>query len=283
MRPEFEEKQYEGYFNVELDRRSSFFFPLGQAEEGILGFDAGAFSNSRSLFWGLGYPFFFRNIYRGATVRELAEEMNSDIEDFLNECDKIRVNLLFQYKRSDYLIESNAREWNSWNCPYYRYSISARQQNLLMRLHQRFNNEVLILYAAPAFHTYAELLSNYQSRSIISNSNFREAFELDNHRRNTFTSSGNYSIAFSNPERFENFDLFQRIQEFQPSEQRSNKEIINEFVQTVEDVMNHDEQYGPIFKELNSALEGMSQRLLRNFFVMINFKFLTDVQWVVAF
>ena len=51
MRPDFEEKVYKSYFNVELAKKAKF-YPIGQVEEGILGFDSSFYvSKSRIFYW----------------------------------------------------------------------------------------------------------------------------------------------------------------------------------------------------------------------------------------
>jgi hypothetical protein len=49
MKPRFEEKTFESYFNTELDQRASIYFPFGQVQEGGIGADASAMSRSRRL------------------------------------------------------------------------------------------------------------------------------------------------------------------------------------------------------------------------------------------
>ena len=44
MDARYEEKTFESYFNNELDRKTSIYFPLGQVQEGVLGLDSVAHS-----------------------------------------------------------------------------------------------------------------------------------------------------------------------------------------------------------------------------------------------
>jgi hypothetical protein len=44
MKATFEEKTYESYFNSELARRSSIYYPIGQAQKRLLGFDSPAYT-----------------------------------------------------------------------------------------------------------------------------------------------------------------------------------------------------------------------------------------------
>lgn len=49
MRPDFEEKVYESYFNVELAKKAKF-YPIGQVEKGIFGFDSSFYVSKRRFF-----------------------------------------------------------------------------------------------------------------------------------------------------------------------------------------------------------------------------------------
>ena len=70
----------------------------------------------------------------------------------------IRANIFFQYKRSEYLVTSQASEWAHWMRPYFRYDIYPEQQALLEHLNSKFQQSVLILYAAPALQDVNELV-----------------------------------------------------------------------------------------------------------------------------
>jgi len=98
MRTSFEEKTYENFFNSELDRQSNIYFPLGQVQEGFLGFDSSADSRNRRLWRQLGFPFWFTPPFSGVELREIAREMERYLEITIDELPPIRANLLFQYK-----------------------------------------------------------------------------------------------------------------------------------------------------------------------------------------
>jgi hypothetical protein len=151
MRSTFEEKTYENYFNSELDRRSEIFFPLGQVQEGSLGFDASAFSNNRQLWRRLGHPFWFFHPFRGAPLQEIADEMEHVLQHEIENVPKMKANVLFQYKKPEYIKQSNGSEWYLWNRSYYRYDIYQEQQELLMHIHRKFKGSILLIYAAPQF------------------------------------------------------------------------------------------------------------------------------------
>lgn len=98
MRSEFEEKTYESYFNSELDKFTNIYFPLGQVQEGSLGFDSSAYSKNRKLWRNLGSPFFWQPRFKGYELREIADEMERSLGIHINNLPKIKINILFQYK-----------------------------------------------------------------------------------------------------------------------------------------------------------------------------------------
>ena len=66
----YEEKTFESYFNNELDRKTSIYFPLGQVQEGVLGLDSVAHSRGWFLWRKLGYPFWLSPQFSGVELRE---------------------------------------------------------------------------------------------------------------------------------------------------------------------------------------------------------------------
>ena len=285
MTATFEEKSYEQYFNVELAERSSIFFPLGQVQEGKLGFDAGSFSRNRRFWRHLGFPHWFFPHFDGADLRELADEMEHYLGIALDHIPRMKSNLLFQYKRPEYIGEPTGKEWNNWNTPYYRYDIYKEQQDLLFHLSKKFGDRVLILYACPATHNVHELVDFYKDGQVILNSNFRKASELQGHDRNTYVKAGTYSIACSDPERFENFDLIKTIENFKrENNERSdnNRLFIINFRKLLLENLNETE-YANSLRKLNEEIEYyINFPLLYSFLVLTNFKTLTGIQWLVT-
>ena len=126
----FEEKTYENYFNAELDRRSRIFFPPGQVQEGLLGFDSSADSRNRFLWRRLGYPFWFFPHFSGVKLREVAIDLERWLNMVIDDIPQIRANLIFQYKKPEFMITANSKEWQYWNEPYYRYNLYQIQKHL---------------------------------------------------------------------------------------------------------------------------------------------------------
>ncbi len=170
----YEEKTFESYFNNELDNKSSIYFPLGQVQEGVIGADSVSYSTHRRLWQKLGYPWFrFHSPFSGVDFKEMACEMEHFLTETVDNIPPIKVNLLFQYKRAEYLKLTTSKQWSSWTQPYYRYSINQEQQKLLDNLESKFGTQVLILYAAPAaVKNIDELVELKRKNKIIDNTNF---------------------------------------------------------------------------------------------------------------
>jgi len=81
--------------------------------------------------------------------------------------------IFLQFKLSDYLQRSSAKEWNLFNGPYYRMHLRpirlSEQHNLLLEWDQHGNE---VFYVAPEFHTQDELNRFYLLCSIVNNSAF---------------------------------------------------------------------------------------------------------------
>ncbi|MEK3879187.1 hypothetical protein [Paenibacillus sp. FSL M7-0420] len=281
MRVTFEEKTYENYFNLELGQRSDIYFPLGQVQEGDLGFDASAYSIDTKMWSIMGCS---SSDYSGSRLRNIAEIMEKYLNKKINDLPKMKANILFQYKRPEYFTNSRASEWHYWNTPYYRYNIYKEQQELLMEIHNNLGSKVLAIYASPALHKVDELVDRYIKKQIIKYSNFKRVVDLNNHHRNTYTKSGNYSIACSEPEYIENHDINQLIDELDDDnlEDQENRDFVIKFRKGIEIITLENKIYSEAFSLLNEKYRHLKEyELLYSFFVMRNFRQLTGSQWLV--
>jgi len=284
MRIRYEEKTFEGYFNIELANCADVYFPLGQVQEGSIGADAVALTRNRWLWRRLGHPYWFRLKYQGLPFREIAEEMECFLEKEIGNIPDIKVNVFFQYKRSEYLTSTQASEWAHWLRPYFRYDICREQQALLEHLNSKFQKSVLILYAAPALQDVNELVDYHCNRKIVAHTNFRPATDLAGHGKNTFAEAGTHSWACSEPVRHEYFDLLGNLRE-QRSPDQKNSESIIALSKGVSEVLLESslaqaflalvEQYG--ISQIERSLP-----LLNAHFVMAAFREITGVQWVAS-
>jgi hypothetical protein len=287
MRATFEEKTYENYFNVELDRVTEIFFPLGQVQEGNLGFDASAHSRNHRLWRMLGYPFWFFPPFAGIDLREIADEMEHHLGRIIRDVPRMRANLIFQYKKPEFITIFFGREWEHWDQPYFRYDIYQEQQELLMHIHNTLGTMVLVIYAAPAIQDINELVRIHSERKLIENSNFKKASELNLHHRNTYIQAGTHSIACSEPEKIENFDLLNVLNSLNGESNSDygddyNRQFIINFRKKIESIVRENNYFATSFKTLNASLEGLKKyELLYSFLVMVNFRQLTGTQWLI--
>lgn len=285
MKPGFEEKTFESYFNTELNRRASIYFPFGQVQEGGMGADASAMSRSRRLWWHLGHPFFFHVPFSGVSLREMADEMEHVLGVDIDHIPDMKANLLFQYKRPKRISSPRGAEWHHWNESYYRYDIYKEQQALLSHLAAKFGSRALILYASPALNDVDDLVAAKRQRKLIEHTNFRPAADLDGHHRNTYIRAGTHSVACSEPERFEPFDLLAKLKEFDKGQRDKNREFIKKFAGEVRTAVLADGALGHAFRsELSEYTEAGIDRypLLFAMLSMQKFRELSGVQWVVA-
>lgn len=285
MQSRYEEKTFESYFNTELDRKTSIYFPFGQVQEGGIGADASGFSRSRSLWRRLGHPYFFHAPFAGVDLREVADEMEMYLGIEIKNIPSMKANLLFQYKRPELVTTKRGSEWHHWNQQYFRYDIYKKQQELLTHIASKFGSEALVLYASPALADINDLVYAKKRGRIIEKTNFRPASDLTGHHRNTYIKAGTHSIACSEPERFEQFDLLTRLERLENIQSVGNTEFIIQFAKGVRGTVTDDILLG---KAYQSEIQAYVEAGIENyplFFSMISmgvFRELSGVQWVLA-
>jgi len=286
MRVNFEEKTYENYFNIELSSKSNVIFPLGQVQEGFTGFDSSSYSNNRKLWRLFGYTFLFIPPFHGVDFHDIANILENELKIYIDNLPKLKANILFQYKRPEYLINSTAKEWPYWNQEYYRYDIYKEQHDLLIYLSDKFHKDVLILYASPAINNINNLIDAYKNKKIIKLSNFKKATDLRSHKRNTYNVAGTYSLAFSEPTKIDNINLLEMINTINAEyiKDDNNTNFIISFRNRITSLI---KEYEPLSNELiflNDMYKDISKyNLLYSFITMNNFTNLTGLQWLTTF
>lgn len=188
---EFEEKSFEGPLNAQLLSGSPYIYTPGQVLESALGFDA-AMLCQHTEFWSLwGSP-----IPLGiAPVAKWWPPSPSPLPAL----PQFNLNLFLQYKRPQRLERSNASEWSHWSQPYFRYHIVAHQQAALNACATGLGSNGLVVYAAPAFTSLADLFQHITGATLVASTNFVEAANLNSHGRYTYSAAGTAGIAFSEP------------------------------------------------------------------------------------
>lgn len=283
--PKYEEKTFENYFNSELDRRSKVYFPFGQVQEGGIGADAACFSRSRWLWWRLGYPYFIHMPFQGASLREIADEMERYIHTDIRNIPSIKSNLLFQYKRPEFITSKRGSEWAHWGQRYFRYDIYQEQQALLAHIETKFGSKVLVLYASPALEDINDLVSSKIRGDLIENTNFRQASELTGHHRNTYVKAGTHSYACSDPEIIESFDLLAFLDRQRPLEDRATDKLVLSIADGVRQAVSESASYSKAYKALMQPYveAGMEEYpLFFSILSMIVVREITGIQWVLA-
>ncbi|EQD30742.1 hypothetical protein B2A_14018, partial [mine drainage metagenome] len=156
----------------------------------------------------------------------------------------MKVNLLFQYKRPQFITMASGAEWHLWNQKYFRYHLYAEQHALLSHIEVKFGSDAIVFYAAPAVEDVSDLVKLKKKNVIIDNTNFRRASELNGHRRNTYIKAGTYSQACSEPQRLDNFHFLELIEGIKPSTQRENGQFLVEFAKRISGSMREAQNVG---------------------------------------
>lgn len=287
MDARYEEKTFESYFNNELDRKASIYFPLGQVQEGIVGLDSAAHSRSWRLWRKLGYPFWLFPPFSGIELQDIANEMERYLDKEVYNIPAMKVNLLFQYKRPQFITMSSGSEWHLWKRKYFRYSLYAEQHALLSHIEATFGQDAIVLYAAPAVEDVSDLVKLKKAGTIIDNTNFRRASELNGHHRNTYIRAGTYSQACSEPQRIENFSLIQLIENTEPKAQRENGQLLVEFAKRIYSSMIEAKDIGYLrtaFVDRMRQYKGYELERFSLFFAILTmsvFREVTGCQWII--
>jgi hypothetical protein len=75
-----------------------------------------------------------------------------------------------QFKRPEYRYGKNAAMYKHWLGPYYRFKRDQSQHKVLKRLETRLAKSAVVRYAAPAFHTVAQLETAQITQHVIEES-----------------------------------------------------------------------------------------------------------------
>lgn len=206
MRVQIEEKEFEVAFMSEFEKTpGQYGHSIGQALEGIWGFEAILYSDLRSLFLRAK-----ANWVRGRLLREITG------------FSKVRGNLFVQFKRSENCTGTRSIPYKHWSSSYYEYRTTSDQQKLLEDFSQN-TNSTAVIYAAPVYHLRKDLVRHKQANSVIDNSNVIHVSHLKGHKRFTFTSSTN-GVGFSEPEKISSVNLSELIHNLKNQSEHKNFE-----------------------------------------------------------
>lgn len=206
VRAQFEEKEYEIAFSVEMGNSTqpTPIFSSGVVAEKVLGYDAAADPKHLHTIWRL------LNIERPAGVTLFPHFWRMGQEPPLDRLPGVPISIILQYKRPEYLRGGKAKQWSRWHSPYFRFSRSMEQHSILRRIESKLGQEVVVRYAAPAFHTRGEYENAVLQRKILEQTGFVSPTLLGNHKVWTYNQPGN--AGFGNPSgRWQRFDAVENL------------------------------------------------------------------------
>ena len=305
---EFHEREYENFFNRELEKLGGFVWTPGQLDENILGFDAGVWLPSRRLFYwsnprkkslDLYYYLKYFFAYEGRGV-VLDREFLNDWEGFMNSFfPPRRLNFFAQYKRPLFVgrlrhskIDRSGRYWGR---PYYQFYIDRNQQRRLSLLEGKLGKSGVVTYSCAAFHTKAALWRFQNEKRIVRMSNFVGPGKLNGHSKYTFVEPGHYGFANPEPEKIEDIPLyvkFVRASEVsmaeiaeKEAESKSFSSLVSVASRSVISVYEEEDSnaresfYGLLnsFEKMSGGLYGVD--LYRDIFTIVSFNFLNSTSW----
>lgn len=191
---EFEEKQYECAFNVELGA-SGPVFASGQVLEKLTGYDAVADPGSSHVLWRI------LAIPRPPGIRLVPDHWSPAARRMQPGHGKLPehpVSFIVQFKRPEYLQGSGASQYRLWNQPYYRFTRLQHQHTQLRRLESQLDGIATVRYASPAFHRLAELERAQMEGSVVSSTGFVSPARLGRHAVWTYIRPG--TVGRANPD-----------------------------------------------------------------------------------
>ncbi len=195
---EFEEKEYETQMQIELARPPAgrrYLTPAGQHVEKLLGFDAAADPDSDDPIWAA------MEIERPEGVRLLPDVFADDAADQpdVARLPLLPVSLLLQFKRPYRVLQRRGGSPPAAiPVPTYRVEVDADQHAVLRRLEAELPGQALVRYAAPAFHTVAELEAARLRDQAVERSTYVAPSTIDLHTYWFYEGPG--TVGWANPE-----------------------------------------------------------------------------------
>ncbi len=183
---EFEEKQYEIAFNIELGFAGPV-FPSGQVLEELTGYDAVADPSANHVLWRI------LSVPRPPGVRLLPTHWTPSERRSQPPATRLPmhpVSFIAQFKRPEYLQGSGAAQYRFWKQPYYRFRRTKQQHAQLRRLEGRLVGVAKVVYASPAFHRYADLERAQLRGNVVDLTGFVSPIRMGRHAVWTYTSPG---------------------------------------------------------------------------------------------
>jgi hypothetical protein len=206
---EFEEASYEAPLYNQLERGVAEVYTPGRVLERRLGFDRGILVAEHLVWATLGYsapppgialgyydwPMFLEPRRSGRTLP------------------RFRLNIFLQAKRPLFHARRPRKlaKFPDYSGALWAFSITPHQQVLLEQLASRAGRRAHVAYAAPVFHTRADLYKHTRLRTVVQQSTFPSALALKDHESWFYRIPGATGIANADPERIEEQPFLDRI------------------------------------------------------------------------
>lgn len=95
--------------------------------------------------------------------------------------------LFIQYKRPDWLVRRRGKFLDLFPAgPYFRFDLDADQHTSLVGLRNAANAQALVLFAAPRFHTNADMLHYRQNRLVLERTAFIDVGDSTGHAHGAY-------------------------------------------------------------------------------------------------
>jgi len=216
---EFEEKEYEIPFYVELANGSPYVWSPGQVLEKLLGFDGAQFTENLTFWKMIGRN---HNLVPGINLDSIKNRLH--IGRLLP---TFRCNLLLQVKRPQYLFR-RTRGYNLYS-PYFRFEIEYEQQKVLEMLANKVRDRAFIGYASPTFYKLKDLYQHTVQSHLVSKSNFIKVNRLKGHNHWAYYQPGTHGQALSKPEFIEERPFSEELKQLaiQDNEWESKKDAMD--------------------------------------------------------
>lgn len=203
---EFEEKQYECAFNIELGATGPV-FASGQVLEELTGYDASAAPSPNHVLWRI------LAIPRPPGIRLVPDHWSPAARHLRPEAGKLPkhpVSFIAQFKRPEHLQGSNAAQYKFWNQPYFRFARTTHQNRILRRLENQLVGVATVRYASPAFYRMVELEHAQLNGNVVASTGFVSPTRLGRHKVWTYIGPG--TVGRGNPDGEEiSFDAFEAL------------------------------------------------------------------------
>lgn len=285
---EFKECTFEQNLNRELSLNNMLIFSPSRNLERLLGFDAAIVSRDWRLlrmFWRKGWLYDLFLMFIGVKGIELDNYFWKNISsEIKNAPIKLKFNVFLQHKIPILIDKKSPRILNQWNVinkPYYRYKITKHQQIILEQLEKKFSSNAIILYSAPAFYSFQDMICFTCKRKIFDNSNFVEPSKLKNHSYYAYSSPGNFGYGFSEPEKIESYNIEKKINELKSKEvKEDNIKFIFNTCKSIDEVVKEiggklNERYN--FLKETSKVAG--HRLAKCYNILLAFSYVSHISF----